>query len=82
MPIKEKLKMKVPPHKDYCPVCNNKVDSGAWTTSKTVVNTEYHVAHKCCSACGATWDVQYRLIPVKLMNIHVCTEFEDVKFGD
>ena len=80
MPLKDKLNLKFPPHKDYCPVCNNKIEVGSWKTLN-FCDKDIQIAHKWCDSCGANWDIEFRLTPVKFSNIHVCTQFEDVELG-
>lgn len=76
MPITKKLNMKVPPHKDYCPVCGELVQSD--NGSELHSHYEYLLVKKTCNSCGANWKVKYSLKPEALVDIYVSTEFEDV----
>lgn len=75
MSIKGKLQPKVPPHHLYCPICGDKAEASKPETNS---NCEYVDVRKHCNKCGANWVVRYYMKPMKISEIIVCSEYEDI----
>lgn len=71
----KKLNMKIPPSALYCPVCNGKAETDQVVTAE--MNNRLSIA-KHCMECGATWEVIYNIVPVKIINLETKVIYEDI----